>query len=58
MVTFVTNEDSAGLESGVPGQAEVFLVDLCNRRDRISGVAPGIFRRWSWPFNRKADLAG
>ena len=53
----VSNENSASLEGSVPGQAEVLSVDLCDRRDRNSGVAPGILRRRSRPFNRKADLA-
>src|SRR3984885_2991549 len=54
----ISNENSAGFEGSVPGQTEVLSVDLCDRRDRNSGVAPGILRRWSWPFNRKVDLAG
>jgi hypothetical protein len=39
----VSNEDSAGLEGSVPGQAEVLSVNLCDRRARNSGVAPRIF---------------
>src|SRR5246127_1997234 len=54
----VPNQNAAGLEGGIPGQAEVLPVDLCARRDRNPSVAPGIFRGWSWPFNRKADLVG
>jgi hypothetical protein len=42
----------------VPGQAEILSVDLCDCTDRDSGVAPGILRRWRWPFHRKPDLAG
>ncbi len=54
----VTNENAAGLEGSVPRQAEVLSVNLRDRRDCNSGVAPWILRRWCWPFNRKADLAG
>src|ERR1700733_3767649 len=53
----ISNENSAGFEGSVPGQTEVLSVDLCDRRDRNSGVPPGILRRWSWPFNGKANFA-
>jgi hypothetical protein len=55
---FVTNQNAPGLKGGVPGQAEVFSVDLCGRGDRNPSVAPGILRRRCGPFDRKADLAG
>jgi hypothetical protein len=54
----VADQNATSLERSVPRQAEVLAVDLCARRDRNSGVAPGVLRRWSWPFNREADLAG
>jgi hypothetical protein len=54
----VTNQNSAGLEGSIPGQAKVFSVDLCGRGDRNPGVTPWILGRWRWPFDRKADLAG
>src|ERR1700731_2420038 len=53
----VADQNATSLECSVPGQAEVLAVDLCARRNRNSGVAPGILRRWRWPFNRKADFA-
>jgi len=53
----VTDQNATCLECSVPRQAEILAVDLCARGDRNSGVAPGILRRWSWPFNRKADFA-
>src|SRR6266568_8340267 len=55
---FVTNENATGLERRVPGQAEVFAVDLGRSRGRDPGIAPGILRRRGWPFNRKRHLAG
>src|SRR5260370_16120901 len=54
----VTNQNAAGLQRRVPGQAEVFAVDLGRRRGRDPGKSPGILRRRCWPFNRKRHLAG
>jgi len=54
----VTNQNAAGFEDGIPRQAEVLSVNLRDRRNCNSGVAPWIFRGWCWPFNLKADLAG
>ena len=51
----VTNQNTAGLEGSVPGQAEVPSVDLCGRRDRNPCVAPGILSGRRWPLHRKAD---
>src|SRR5260370_40677906 len=53
----VADENPTSLERGVPGQAEVFAVDLCGRRYRNPGVAPGILRRRGWAFNGKEQLA-
>jgi hypothetical protein len=53
----VSNQNAAGLEGGVPGQAEVFSVDLCTRRDCDPCVAPGILGRWCRTLYREADLA-
>jgi hypothetical protein len=53
----VTHQNSSGLESYVPGQAEVLATDLGARRDPNSGVPPGILGRRRWPFHRKPDLA-
>src|SRR6266446_1811413 len=53
----VANENATGLKRGVPGQAEVFTVDLRRRRYRNSGVAPGILCRRGWAFNGKEYLA-
>src|SRR3977135_526287 len=53
----VANENATGLKRRVPGQAEVFTVDLRARRYRNSGVAPGVLCRWGWAFNGKEDLA-
>jgi hypothetical protein len=55
---FIANENAAGLETSVPGEAEVFAIDLCGRRDCNPSIAPGVFRRRRWPFDREADLAG
>src|SRR4029077_21233116 len=54
----VANENAAGLERRVPGQAEVFTVNLRGRRYRNSRVAPGILCRRGWAFNGKEDLTG
>src|SRR5579864_9358659 len=54
----VANENAASLEGSVPGQSEVLTIDLCGRRDRNSGVAPRILRRWCGPFNVEADFVG
>src|SRR5580693_6374595 len=54
----VANENAASLEGSVPGQSEVLAINLRGRRDRNSGVAPWILRRWCGPFNVKADLVG
>src|SRR5579862_9036280 len=54
---FVADENAASLECSVPGQAEVFAVDLGRRRNRHTGVAPGILHRWCWAFNCKRCLA-
>src|SRR6266513_1573620 len=54
----VADENATGLECRVPGQAEVFAVDLGRRRDRDSDIAPWILLRRRWPFNRERDLAG
>jgi hypothetical protein len=46
----VSNEDSAGLEGSVPGQAEVLPIDLCGHRNRNSGEGccfPRLLRRRS-----------
>ena len=53
----VANENTAGLKRRVPGQAEVFTVDLRCRRYRNSGGAPGILCRRGWAFNGKEYLA-
>src|SRR6202795_3004110 len=53
----VANENAAGLKRRVPGQAEVFTVDLRGRRYRNSRVSPGILRRRGWAFNGKDNLA-
>src|SRR6266480_1908124 len=54
----VTNENASSLKRRVPGQAEVFAVDLGRRRGRDPDIAPGILRRRCWPFNCKRHLAG
>src|SRR5438552_4131166 len=54
----VTNENAASLKRRVPGQAEVFPVDLGRRRGRDPGIAPGILRWRGWPFKCKGHLAG
>src|SRR4029077_4505742 len=54
----VADEDAAALEYRVPGQAEVFAVDLGGCRDCNSRIAPGILRGWRGPFNCKRHLAG
>src|SRR4051794_28429330 len=54
----VTNENAASLKRCVPGQAEVFPVDLGRRRRRDPGIAPGILCRRGWPLNCKGHLAG
>src|SRR5712692_283587 len=53
----VANENATSLERGVPGQAEVFTVDLCGSRYRNSGIAPRILRWRGWTFNGKDHLA-
>src|ERR1700687_3780307 len=53
----VANQNAAGLERRVPGQAEVFTVDLRGRRYRNSRVSPGILCRRGWAFNGKEHLA-
>src|SRR5262245_46263905 len=54
----VANKNAAGFECSVPGQAEVFSVDLGRGRDRYPGIAPGILHWRCWPFNCKRYLAG
>src|SRR6266576_3909501 len=54
----VTNENAASLKRRVPGQAEVFPVDLGRRRGSDPGIAPGILRWRGWPFYCKGHLAG
>ncbi len=39
---FFTDENTASLEPSVPGEAEVFAVDLCSRREPQAGTAPAI----------------
>src|ERR1700686_1325289 len=53
----VANENAAGLERRVPGQAEVFAIDLRGRRYRNSRVSPGILCRRGGAFNGKEYLA-
>ncbi len=42
----VTDENTSSLERCVPGEAEVFAVDLCSRREPQAGIAPGILCGW------------
>jgi hypothetical protein len=53
----VTNQDAAGLEGRIPGQAEVLSIDLRDRGDRNPGIAPWVLGRWRWPFHHKAHFA-
>src|SRR5438128_3452495 len=53
----VANKNATGLKRRVPGQAVIFAVDLCCRRDRNSGIAPRILGRRGWPFSGKDNLA-
>src|ERR1700730_15460710 len=39
----LADQDAAGLQRSVPGQSEVFAVNLRGRRQPYAGVAPGIF---------------
>src|SRR5205814_5522152 len=55
---FVPDQNATGLKRRVPGQTEVFAVDLCGRGCRNPGTAPRIFRRRGWPVNVKNRLAG
>ena len=38
----LTNENATRLKNCVPGQAEVFAIDLCARRDHTAGITPRI----------------
>src|SRR6267154_3655970 len=53
----VADENATGFERRVPGQAEVFAIDLCSRRYGHASVAPRIFRRWRWTFDGEYYLA-
>src|SRR6266403_958261 len=53
----VADENAAGLKRRVPGQAEVFTVDLRGRRYRNPRVSPGILCRRGGAFNGKEYLA-
>src|SRR5882762_8489180 len=53
----VANENATGLKRRVPGQAEVFTVDLRGCRYCNSRVSPGILCRRGGAFNGKEDLA-
>src|SRR6266496_365405 len=52
---FVTNENPASLESCIPGQTEIFAIDLCAARYRDASVPPGILRRRRRSFYIESD---
>ena len=39
---FIADKNAAGFQHGVPGQAEVFAVDLRGRRKSQARIAPGV----------------
>src|SRR5258705_4091267 len=54
---FVTNENATSFERCIPGQPEVFTVDLCGGRDGYPCATPGILRRRSRSFYIERHLS-
>ena len=54
----VTDENTASLEPSVPGEAEVFAVDLCSRRGPQAGTAPVILGGWGRSLYGEYHVAG
>src|SRR5450631_1724107 len=54
---FLADQNTAGFERCVPGQAEVLAVDLGGGRNRDSRIAPRILRRGRGAFCREYCLA-
>src|SRR6266576_461801 len=53
----VTDENTASLERSVPGEAEVFAVDLCSRREPQAGTAPGSPGGWGRSLDGEYRIA-
>src|SRR3954462_3618083 len=54
---FIADENAAGFECGAPGEAVVFTVNFGGRRKSYPGIAPGIFRGRSRPFNYEIHIS-
>src|SRR6185437_9615349 len=51
------DEDTARLESGIPGEAEIFAIDFCYSGEPDSRVAPRVFALRRGPFRFESDWA-